>query len=236
MEKIKKKSKERSAKGYLVAGIIAIVLAVSIWGLLIFVEDSILSKHDTQVYLAFNTSLGKGTQIKDLSVFTTLNINKDVVPENCVLDADSLLGKYVLSDVSERTLCTTDRFGDLPLKDEDSRTLSIRVEDISQAVNGRLRASDKIDLYLIPTSYKEETQTTEEDGNEEKAAVFTALSETYAGLVLDAVYDADGIVIPNDDTIRLATSFDITVNEKDADKIISMLSLGYRVWIDLVAA
>ena len=233
MEKVKK-VKEKSAKGYIVAGVIAITLALGIWGMLIFVENSVMSKYDTQEYLAFNTDLGKGTQIKDLSVFTILNVGKDVVPENTITDYGSLIGKYLLCDVSSKTLCTENLFGELPLKDENSRTLSLKVEDVSQAVNGMLRASDKVDLYLVPTSYKEETESSEVDGNEKKKVVFEELQKTYPSLTLDAVYDTDGFEIPNDDKTRLAIAFDITVNDKDADKIISMIALGYRIWIDKV--
>ncbi len=231
----KKDKKQKNFKGYLIGGALAIVLALVAYGLLVFAENTALEKYETVAYLAFGQDMKKGTKIEDTSGFTVINIAPQNVPVTAVLDPDSLIGQYLVADVDANTLCTSTLFKELPEAGEGTKSLSLFVDAPYKCVSGTLRASDYVDVYIVPPSYKEDEKTTEYDENgytyTKTDVSFEVLTKSYENIFLDRAFDADGLEIMNDDTVAKTTQFEITVDSVTADEIISMIALGYQVYL-----
>lgn len=234
----KKDKGQKNFKGYLVGAVLAFMLALLVYALLVLAEDTVLEKYETVEYLAFKEDMKKGTKIEDVSVFAIVNVAPQNAPANAITDfstVDMLVGTYLSSDVDANAMCTSTDFVSYPPAGEGTKTLSLSVDAPYKCVSGTLRPSDHVDIYIVPPSYKEEEKTTEYDENgytyTKTDTSYEVLTKTYENVFIDKTFDADGIEIGNADTGAKTVQFEITVSAEEADEIVSMIALGYTVYL-----
>ena len=224
---MKKAKKERTGngRGYIIAGILTALLALGVWGILIMAENRILNANAKVQRYAFAMDAVKGTVIDDAALESGLlkiiEIDQTLVPDNCMLDLEEIKGSYLSSDVRNNTLCTSNLLKKNSVAG-NSKTISFAVSEFVRATAGKLRANDKVDVYIIPANYAASRYLDEEKED---------LTPAYRDVFLEAVYDSNGVLIANDDTDGVATTFSIAVNEKNADEIVSKLAQGNTVWL-----
>jgi hypothetical protein len=216
---MKKVKKERTgnAKGYIVAGILTALLAVGVYSLLVMAEKRILNPTNKYQCYAFAKDVAKGTEINDDFLYSgsikVVEVEEDIIPKNRITDFEAIKGSYISCDVTENML-VTDSFIQNGIT-AGKKTITFAVSGITRATAGKLRANDKVDVYLITSGYRDESE----------------LEPTYTDVYLKDVYDGNGAIILNDDTKSLATTFSILVDDTTADAIVSKLAQNYAVWL-----
>lgn len=235
MKRIKKEKKQTNFKGYLIGGILSVIVAVAIWLLLILAEQESLRKYDTVERYVFNQDMKAGQVITTSDIFEVANFSEASIPDNVITDIESVMGTYLSTDVTARQLCLQNQFQTLPKREEGTKTISFAVSDASKCVNGTLRPTDMVAIYFVPVEYKPIKEETEYNRNgtvyTETAIRYEKLTKTYEHIFLERVFDGDGISLGNGNTESKALEFQITVNTDIADDIVSMQALGYDVYL-----
>ena len=232
MKKVKKE-KAGSSKGYLIAGVIALMLAIIIYGLMVVAEDTVLSKYANTEYIAFNQPIKAGTYVADNTMFKIVRLDQTQVPENIIGKLDDVIGKYLTTDVYENTLATTNLFEERVDGVDGNKILSIAVDGSLSAVNGMIRAGDRVDMYWISPNYgeivKEQTITMDGVTWVEKSFSYDQLEPTYKNVYILEARNADGLRVDGMDKDSMATVFTLQTDETMANEIETMMSLGYAL-------
>lgn len=183
---------------------IALFLAVIVFISLVFINTRVSgSDHSVQVVVA-TKQLEHNTQITESNVneyFKIVSVNEDAIPPKAVNSLEGIAGRYVSADViyANSVICTPQfsKTADV-LKDYSSPIrASFSVAALGDAVCGRIRSGDHIDVYGVSQS---------------KGQII--LRNVY----VENVYDNAGVAIANTDTSSIATNFTVVVesgNELD---------------------
>ena len=94
MKKIEKpKLKVKNISGYIIAGIIALLLAIIGYSILIAMENAVLGKYDkNDVYIA-KEDIADGTQLTE-DMFVKHSIDSAIIPTGAITDAASFENTY----------------------------------------------------------------------------------------------------------------------------------------------
>lgn len=246
MKKISKEGKKiklgQKGKVFLIIGLIALLLSCGLYGMLIATENAVLGKYDkTTVYMA-NTDIAKGTQITEPTVFMTKSVDSTIVPSNAVTNLEDIKDSFALAFIPKNGILTINNFGALSDVEEGTREVGFEVDSIAGGVNGILRASDYIDIYVVDKDYtmnEEENDTMwgitydkEERMKEEgKASVSVShepkiLEPTFKRIYVSKVFDKDGLQIQNSDTESATTNFNVVLDEEQANLLLSAMQTG----------
>ena len=234
MKKVKKE-KAGSSKGYIIAAIIAIIIALGIWMVLVAVEDEVLSKYANNTYYAFNQDARVGTYIEDESFFTTVQLDQSAVPQNTVSNLEDIIGKYLIIDVKANQLVTDNLYEERIEGVDGTKVVSIQAAGMINASNGMIRRGDRVDMYFISPAYgeivKEAEVTVDGVTWTEKTWEHETLHPTYENVYIMETRNGDGIRISPEDKDSLATIFTITASPEMTDEIESMMALGYTLYM-----
>ena len=159
MKQIKKAdSKASKVNGFLIAGIVALIVTIVGYGLLIFIENKVLGGYNLVDVYVFAEDYGKGSVITG-NEFTKMSIDMSIVPDGTITDIESLKGKYLSSGVKKNQICMAD---DFIVKTDDAERyleLTFTTANMNNNLTGTLRASDYIDIYFIPNGLGEQFDT-----------------------------------------------------------------------------
>lgn len=200
-----KKKKNKKVPAILAGGAVAIIFAVIAYWILLSVETASLSKYEKKTVYILNQNITKGKQITEPNIFSTKNVDASIVPEDAITSISSIKDTYAVCNLSANTVLTKGMFADIDEAENGDREIGFEISGLSGSINGTLRASDFIDMYIYNS-----------DDNKKSDA-----TPTYSKVYISAVYTADGVKIANNDTTSLAARFTIVVPKEEADKIIN---------------
>lgn len=150
------KTKGKNTNRFLIAGIIALIFALLSYSLMIALENIVLSKYDRVTVYTLKEDFAKGTQITDTSNFKKKTVDSAIVPEGALTSLSNIQGNYVKYDLPANTVVTNKMFQNIEDVVAGTNEIGIAMADLTGSVNGILRASDYIDIYIVPSNYNEE--------------------------------------------------------------------------------
>lgn len=243
MKKIEKESKASGAghKIVFILGAISLVIAIIVYGGLIFAENAVLGKYDKTIVYVAKENIAKGSKVNE-DLFETKQLDTAVVPENvlAVVDIDKVADTYAVIDIGKGNIITKNLFASVLEEEKGTKMIGIPAESIADSVNGIVRTSDYIDIYLVSKEYdKDEVVLTEsyiEDisGNQyecEREVFADDVTPLFEHIYVDGCFDANGVRIANEDAETCATSFNVVLEKEDADKIVSALASDWKIYI-----
>ncbi len=247
-----KKNKKAKKTGKLsiaiIAGLVALIFSVVAYWALLSAEDKALNKYDRTTVYVLTTDVAAGTQLTDASLFATKNIDSSVVPANAITDISSIKDTYILYDVSANSIVTDNMFYSINESENGTKEIGIALSSLTSGVNGIIRESDFVDLYINfgtsnSTTLDSDTTTTvvSSDGSVaylsegENISAATSMeagvsvSPTYKNIYVSKAFTADGVRISNSDTTSITNRINIVVSEADADYIIGSILNGATI-------
>lgn len=243
-KKHKEKKSDTNWSVVLLIGILAIGLATGAYFLLLNQEKKALDMGDKASVYVLNEDIQVGTKITESNVIQK-NLLAENVPASAVtLTAEDLNGsKYIMISANKNTVLTPDMLADVAEIGE--KEVGIATDSLASAINGILRSSDYVDIYVIPADYdpSETTYAEQEyevtDVNPETGETTTRTETTmvatgtvvkdysikpmFSHVYVSKVFDEDGALIPNSDTTSIVSNFNIVLNGEDADFLIGSL-------------
>lgn len=252
VQKEKSKKKKGKLPVLLAGGAIAIIFAIVTYWILLSAETAALSKYEKRKVYVLNQDIPKGTQILEPNIFSIKDIDATMVPKNAVTDLVTLKNTYAAYNLSENSVITSDMFYKIDAAEKGNREISFEIANLSGNINGTIRASDFIDLYILTPKdstniyadkdkqdfpgvsdkdkeNKETEESTDSIINTDKELSQIAVKPTYSKLYVSAAYTSDGVKIQNGDTTSIATRFTIIVPNDEADYIIGAFVTDYTV-------
>ena len=241
MKKIEKpKVKVKNISGYIIAGIIALIIAIVGYSLLIAAENAVLGKYDkNDVYIA-KEDIAEGTQLTE-DMFVAHSIDSAVIPTGAITDVSALANTYATINIPKNMVVTSDYVKNIKDAIVGDKEIGINTADLAGSVNGILRASDFIDIYIVPNTFekdlqKQNAQVVMDNGDGTTSVVTPTASATmttvpdiepaYTRVYVNRVFNDEGNLIANNDVESLATRFNITLPAEDANYLISALQVS----------
>lgn len=219
---------KQNIKGYVTAGVIALVIAFVGYLVLIAVQNAVLSRYETvQVAIAGNDT-EKGYCLERMSIEWTTTDAK-LVPADAITSEEDLKGRYLAHGILKGTVLTRS----VTMTDVSMASgieVGLVVRNLQNGANGMVRTGDYIDLYLIPEGEAVDPYETAPEGltfeNRDSLPVSRHVFVTSAR-------SDDGLELHGADTVS-ATRLSITVSPADAEYITRMIATkGYGVWVTI---
>lgn len=248
-DKAKRKEKRNGKLSIaIIAGLVSIVIASLSYWLLLSAENRVLSEYDRTSVYVLSSDIAAGTQITDKSYFTEKQIDSSVVPENAITDLSQIKDTYALYDLSKNTVLTDNMFYSINNAENGTKEIGISLLSLTSGVNGIIRESDYIDLYIYTGNANSskltstsETTVINNDGSvaylnagesiSTEGTVDTSLSvsPTYKRIYVSKAFTSDGVRISNSDTTSITSRINIVVPESDADYITGAILNGASI-------
>lgn len=216
-------------KMYMIAGVISVILAIGIFFFLTMSEKTILDGAEARTVFVAKEDIPSGTVLNNTKYFKQLTINEKAVPKNAITNLKDIKGNYALVNIGENTIIT-DAMTKSPKKDlAGDKMIGFSCGDLPTSVNGIIRTSDYIDIYILSDEDDSQNQTimTDEKGNvvTENAEGFnTTARPAFTRVYVSSAFDENGKLIVNSDDTSIAKNFNIVVNEEDADIIVNAIN------------
>ena len=153
MKKIEtKKDTNKNKSGILVAGLVALVIALIGYGLLMIIENKIMAGYDKVDVYVFAQDYGKGTKVEDYSMFSVMTVEASTVPEGTIRDVEKIYNTYLAGNVKKNEMCMEEDFRVHKEDTDKVIELTFSAENMNGNLAGTLRTADCVDIYLIPDS------------------------------------------------------------------------------------
>ncbi len=211
MKKFKKQKKEKTnekLKAFFITGAFTFIIAVVLYGILIFAENKVLGEYDKKTVYIAKTDIAEGSPLTP-DLFELRLIDSSIVPSDAMSEISGfnevILSYYADRSISKNNVLCAKDITLIAEKITGTHEIGISVGDASHIVNGIIRTSDLVDIYII-------------NGAEETAPVF---KNVYVAKVFSG-----GVMIPNDDTKSVVQSFNVLLSEEEANRLISLMQTG----------
>lgn len=215
MKKAKKNvSVNTKTKTIIVAGILSIILAVGSFFFLTMVEKVILNGATQSYVYVTKDEIKSGTILKE-SDFEKIVVSDQIVPTNAISDSKQAEGCYAEIDLGKGEILTTPKLKKVEDVIDGDKMVGISCDNLSTAVNGIIRTSDYIDIYVFS-----------DDGtvNADGSGIAESSKPAFANIYVLSAFDENGKIITNADDTSIAKNFNVVINEADADKLVNALS------------
>lgn len=228
MNRAKKEKKESVIfitliMGFIVAAIIFIVL--------LNVEKNTIANYERSEAVVAKKDIPYGLIIDEKNVndyFQIKEYEKDMLPSGVCVDAKSLVGMVMESDVNKDSIITSSMYQELTdtvIKAHNMVKASFEAEKLSQVVNGTLRPGDKITIAV----YEEGDKLY---GIEDKYTTKNVWDDVF----VYEVFDSTGVKIPVDDDKTAAQLITVLINKEDMQEFYLGLNTSTLQVIKLVRA
>lgn len=191
--------------------IAALVASVAVFVCMIQMERNILAQYEKGVIYTAASSIARGQMITEENYreyFVEKELDKNCIPATALKDPGQLWGLAAVFDIEPGVLLTEGMFESLEeIWSEMSEPViaGFRAEELYQAVNGVLRAGDRIHIYFVG------------DQGAELA---------WESVYVQQVFDASGKNIANTDKTTVAQRMNIFMDKKDVEKFYAGLAEG----------
>lgn len=247
-EKKKKDSSSNSNwSAILLCGLIAIILAIAAFFVLLSQEKKALDEGEKiQVYIA-KEDIAAGTPITK-AMFKQDYVITNLVPASAQnITEDDLTGSlYTITNLNKNGILTEDMLS--PVAEDGTQEIGIATASLASAINGILRDSDYVDIYVIPedwtpssTTYTavayDETSIDEETGETITTQKYKdvpgglslqdySIAPTFQHVFVSKVFDGDGNRIATSDAESHVSNFNVVLDAQDANYLVGALQSG----------
>ena len=213
-EKVKKDHSKLNA--FIVSGAIALVLATAVYGVLVATENKILGQYDkTTVYVA-KENIVKGTPLT-ADMFEESLADTRLVPVTAIPYTENfdtrITEYYAECDIAGKSMLLNTYMSKTLDKADGDVKVGISVTSPTNLVNGLIRTSDFVDIYIIDYSLDAEE-------------AIKGLSPVYTGVYVSEVFTSNGTPIKNDDKTSTAQRFNVLLSQENAEKLIGLMQTG----------
>lgn len=188
---------------------IAILFALIALIALIYINTKVIVKDDTMDAVIAVKNVAHNTQITEQNVneyFKVEKVNSNIVTDKTIKSLNGLVGKYVSTDmIYDKATINSDMFSskeDIMDNYKNPIKISFSVAAFSDAVCGRVRTGDFIDIYGVSSISSQDI-----------------LKNAY----VENVYDSSGVEILNSDTTTSATAFTVIIESGDENQLLELL-------------
>ena len=219
-KKVDKKMRgKRGAKLKTGGTIAALAASAAVFVCMIQMEKNFLTRYEKGIIYVAAEAIPKGQVISQdnyKEYFVRKELDKSCIPDTALSVPEQICGLAAVFDIAPGVLLTEGMFETLEdIWEEMSEPViaGFRTEDIYQAVNGVLRAGDRIHVYCVR---EQET------------------SLVWESVYVQQVFDASGKSIANTDRTTVAQRINIYLDKTDIEEFYAGLASGsLRVVKDL---
>lgn len=188
---------------------LAICFALIAFIALVYINSRVVGNDDSVETVVAVKNIAHNTEITKQNIndyFRVEKVSSSLVTDKTLKSLDGLVGKYVSADVIyENALVNSQMFSskkDVIESFNNPVRMSFNVGSFSDAVCGRIRSGDIIDIYGVSTSKSQDI-----------------LKNAY----VENVYDSSGLKIDNSDSTTSATAFTVIIESGDENKLLEMI-------------
>lgn len=188
--------------------VFAIIFALIAFVCLVILNNKLSGNMDKVDLVIAAKTIPKNTLITDDNVkeyFTTIRAQRIFKTPNAVTDTSELVGQYALNGIWDKAPINKDMFQsqlDIFAAYKKPVQASFNVANLSDAVCGRLRAGDYVDIFGV-------------DINQGKRII--------ENVYIFKAYDSAGVQISVSDTTAIATNFTIILESGEEEVLYEML-------------
>lgn len=191
-EKVKSENKSILPIAFLMALIVGLVLFFA----MVHIEKEALTNYEKNALVVAAITIPEKTLITEDNIdqyFAIKEIDKNIYPENAIVEKETLIGLAPVYTITPGTAVTNNMFDNIDEKISamsDPRSVGAGSTDLSQIVSGIIRPGDTIDIYVITNKDNGDNYYTSDERED------LLYSDVY---VLDA-FDSAGTPISNGDS------------------------------------
>ncbi len=190
----------------------AFIAAVSIFVVMLHMEQKLLSEYEKGMVYVAAASIPKGTFVTKQNAeryLRLVEVDKRIIPKTALQTLEQLEGLVSVGSIEEGVMLSEGMFepwNDIVADMEEPVVAGFKAEDLYQVTGGVLRAGDRIHIYTVSQSGQ-------------------------AGLIWENVYveqvfDSGGTVIKSGDTTSAAQRLNVYLDAKDVEHFYSELAKG----------
>lgn len=228
MKRIGKDNDNRQQiKTYMVAGGVALIIAVIGYLILIAVQNAVLTRYDRTMVAVLLGDTPEGCPL-DKAEYEWREIDSRVVPSDALSEAD-FDGRYIKTSLASGSVLTRSVTEYPSQNKEGGIEIGLTLKNLQAGANGMVRTGDYIDLYLVPPSGAVTGTYAEEGTNFENLEILPVNRHVF---VTSARSD-DGLELYKDDSVS-ATRLNMIVSPEDAEYVTYMMAVkNYSVWVTI---
>lgn len=199
-------------KKFVILGVALIITIISFF-LLVIVENSINKPKQMQKVYVLTTNKQKGELIEKKD-YLQVNIEKNLVVEGAFSNEDALQNKVAAHNLKKSEQLSNGEIVSIeerPAVVNNPVIYCLKVSDIGDAIAGKLRNGDKINLIL-----------TQKNNLLNKMTTSVIVENAY----VDCVFTGDGTCIEKSDATLSAIAINLYINIEDAMKIDNAVNKG----------
>jgi hypothetical protein len=188
---------------------LAVCFAIVAFVALVYINSRVIGRNDSVETVVAMKNIAHNTEITKQNIndyFKIEKVSSDLVTDKTLKSLDGLVGKYVSSDIIyEKALVNSQMFSskkDIVENFNNPVRMSFSVGSFSDAVCGRIRSGDIVDIYCV-SSLKSQN----------------ILKNAY----VENVYDSSGIKIENWNSTTSATAFTVIIEGGEENKLLEMI-------------
>ena len=211
-QKMNQKWKNRIWTGSILAAFLA---AVGVFAFLLQTEKKVLAEYEKEQVCVVRMQIARGEKITEENAgkyLAVTEIDKSIVPETALKDAEGAVGKIAICEVEEGTVLNAGM-----LREEAEITgqmtepviAGFRAEDLYQVVGGVLRAGDRIHIYCV-----------------EQGEMADSGKILWENVWVQQVFDQTGTAISGSDSTTPAQRINIYLDKADVSGFYSALAQG----------
>ena len=204
---------KKKGSGLFLKIVISLVVAIVLFFVLLTVESSMLKNYEKKMVVIATQPILRGTVIDQANVnvyFKNYEVDKKLVSENTITKTEELVGTIVVNNLDPNEIVNANDFKsekDVIARLEEPVKVSVAVSGISNAVGGRIRSGDLVDITVL---------------NKNTGDAEYLLEDVY---ILEAM-TSDGVTVAKEDTSRMTTLFNVLIDKKDVNDAVLALSQG----------
>ena len=207
------KKKKVSLRIMVIAGVMSVIAFIAI----LLVEKAMLTKYEKVTVVVAKTDISAKTYITEKNIgeyFTTMEIPKDAALDNVVTELSDVKEYVTSQDMQSKEQLTSNKMlnttSDVLESFNEPVEVSLMVENLSFAVSGTLRKSDRVDIIAYADVLDKKSE--------------LVLSDVY----ISGTYDATGAEVIADSNSELINSvvFNFIIEKEDYLTFIDGISLG----------
>lgn len=184
---------------------------IAFFCLLMVVKKASGSYDKTDILVAIK-DVAPNTEITEENVdeyFTTASADIKFAGKNTIKDKKEIIGKYNTELIRESENINSSIFSDAEdVKSQFTSPVegSFAVSSFSDAVSGRIRKGDYVDVYVVDAATKVTTKA------------------THLPVYISNVYDGNGVLIETSDSATTALSFNFLMEKHDEEEFYSAIA------------
>lgn len=195
------------------AALAALISAIIVYCIMLNVEKNALSAYEKGPILVTSKDVPRGLVLTEDNVneyFAEKEIDKQLIPEAAIIEADRLFLQMTAGELDKGTLITQSMFTNLKEIQEDMKEpvcAGFKADDLYQVVSGTLRSGDYIHIYTVDLNTGD-------------------VYLIWDNIFVKEVFDSAGVMITADDKTSAAQRVNILMEKENIEQFYSELAKG----------